>query len=137
MAVGPYAAMARMPSTVGRLSYETCFVRTSHAIVSDSENWMMRPFLDQEIQVLPATKVGSGLLSTRMTLGASAVGGLDTLHTRRSPSAVRVANMSDFCLEEDACQDNDVIGDGARDVMRVCRIVKDGCKDASSMDPLL
>ena len=114
-----------------------CFVRTSQAMVSVSEYWMMRPFFDQEIHVLPGMNVGSGRLNTRMTLGASAFGGFDTLHTRRSPSAVWVASISDFCLDEDACQLRESIGDGARLVISVCMIVKDGCRDASRIDPLL
>jgi len=54
-----------------------------------------------------------------MTLGVSAVGGFATLQTRRSPSEVCVANMSDFCFDEEACQANVTIGDGARDVVKV------------------
>lgn len=79
----------------------------------------MRPLRDHEIQVLPGKNFGSGRLSTRITLGGSVVGGLDTLHTLKSPSAVCVASMSDFCLEEDACQVSDVIGEGALDVVSV------------------
>lgn len=80
---------------------------------------MIRPFLDHEIHVLPGMNVGSGRLSTLITLGGSAVGGLETLHTRRSPSADWVASMSDFCLEEEACQDSETIGEGAREVISV------------------
>jgi len=96
----------------------------------------MRPFLDQDIQFLSGM-YASGRFKTRITFGASAVGGFDTLHTLRSPSAVWVASMSDFCLDEDACQVSVTIGDGARDVVRVCRMVKLGCNAANKMEPLL
>ena len=86
----------------------------------------MRPFLDHDIQVLPGMKSENGRLSTRMTRGGSVLGGFDTLHTLRSPSAVWDASISDFCLEEEACQLRFVIGDGALEVVRVCKIVNDG-----------
>jgi hypothetical protein len=72
-----------------------------------------------------------------MTLGGSAVAGFDTLQTLRSPSAVWVASMSDFCFEDEACHVNVTIGEGARDVVKVCRIVNDGCNAASKIEPLL
>jgi len=48
------------------------------------------------------------------------------LHTRRSPSKVCVASISDFCLDEEPCHAKPIMGDGARDVVRVCSIVKEG-----------
>lgn len=86
----------------------------------------MRPLRDQVIHVLPDIKFGSGRFKTRITRGNSVVGGLDTLQTLRSPSAVCVASMSDFCLEDEACQASAEIGDGALEVVRVCNIVNDG-----------
>lgn len=56
----------------------------------------------------------------------SEVGGLPTLQTLRSPSEHCVANMSDFCFDEDACQAKETMGDGARAVVKVCSIVKEG-----------
>lgn len=44
--------------------------------------------------------------------------------------------MSDLCFAEDACQASDVMGDGAREVERVCRMVKLGCRVAINIDPL-
>lgn len=43
--------------------------------------------------------------------------------------------MSDFCFGEDACHARLVIGDGARGVGSVCRMVKDGCSATSKIDP--
>ena len=72
-----------------------------------------------------------------MTLGISDVGGLATLQTLRSPSDDCVANMSDFCFDEDACQASVTIGDGASAVVRVCSMVKDGCRAAIRMEPFI
>lgn len=71
-----------------------------------------------------------------MVFGDSAVGGLETLQTRRSPSEVCVANISDFCLVDDACQARFTIDEGARGVVKVCKIVKEGCKATIKMEPL-
>lgn len=43
--------------------------------------------------------------------------------------------MSDFCLDDDACHANVTTGEGALDVLRLCNIVKRGCKDAINMLP--
>ena len=101
-----------------------------------SENCTIRPFLAQVIQLRPGKNL-SDLFRTRITRGTSAEGGFATLQTRRSPSAVWVANMSDFCLVEDACHVRVAIGDGPREVDKVCRIVNDGVKPARRTDPLL
>ncbi len=61
-----------------------------------------------------------------MMLGGSECGVLGTLQTRRSPSEVWVANMSDFCLAEDPCQASCDMGEGPLAVVRVWRMVKDG-----------
>lgn len=57
------------------------------------------------------------------------------LQTLRSPSAVCVASMSDFCFDEDACQANDTIGDGPLDVVKVCKMANVGCRLAMRMEP--
>lgn len=72
-----------------------------------------------------------------MTRGCSFNGGLTILQTRKSPSEVCVASISDFCLEEEACQLNVAMGEGPRDVLRVCKIVKVGWRAANKIEPLL
>ena len=79
----------------------------------------------------------SPLFNILIVLGVSAVGGFATLQTRRSPSEVCVANISDFCFVEDACHANLLIGEGARGVVSVWRIVKEGCKAAINIDPFI
>lgn len=44
--------------------------------------------------------------------------------------------MSVFCLDDDPCHASPVILDGARVVVNVCRMVKDGCSVAISIEPL-
>jgi hypothetical protein len=96
---------------------------------------MIRPFLDHPIQFAPATTV-SRRLSSRTTLaGSSALCDLDTLQTRKSPSCVCTASMSDFCRDDEACHASVTMGDGALCVVRLCRIVKRGCSVATSKDP--
>lgn len=74
--------------------------------------------------------------SALMIVGVSCCGDLGTLQTLRSPSAVWVASMSDFCLEEVPCHASPVMRDGAREVVRVCRIVKAGLRVAMRIEPL-
>lgn len=95
----------------------------------------MRPFLDQAIQLSPDSTVSSRF-STRMIFGGSAVGGFATLQTLKSPSAVCIANMSDFCLVEDECHARWAMGDGARGTGRVCNMVKVGRRATSKIEPL-
>lgn len=64
------------------------------------------------------------LFRIRMVFGDSAVGGFDTLHIRKSPSIVCDASISDFCFVDEACQARLTMGEGARWVVRVCKIVK-------------
>lgn len=71
-----------------------------------------------------------------MIFGGSAAGGFATLQTLKSPSAVCIASMSDFCFVEDACHAKWAMGDGARGMGRVCRMVNAGRRETSSMDPL-
>ena len=59
------------------------------------------------------------------------------LQTRKSPSDVCDVSMSDFCLEDEACQAKPTIGDGERDVFSVCKTVKEGCRLAMMMEPFL
>ena len=101
-----------------------------------SEYCTILPFFDQAIQFKPGSTL-SLFFKTRMTLGVSAVAGFDTLQTRRSPSEVCVASISDFCLVDEACHAKLTIGEGARDVDNVCKMVKEGCKATSSMDPFM
>jgi len=71
----------------------------------------------------------------RIVFGVSAVGGFATLQTRKSPSKVCDTNMSDFCLVDEACQAKLTTGEGARAVVRVCRIVKLGSRDTIKIEP--
>jgi hypothetical protein len=97
---------------------------------------MIRPFLDHANQHGPGS-LCSDLLRMRITHGESPPWGtLGTLHTLRSPSDVWAANISDFCFEEEPCQASPAIGEGARGVVNVCRIVNDGCSVAIRIDPL-
>lgn len=86
----------------------------------------MRPFLDQASQFGPGMKF-SLLFSTRTILAESLLeGDFAILQTRRSPSCVCVASISDFCREEEACHARVTIGDGALDVVKLCSIVNRG-----------
>lgn len=96
---------------------------------------MIFPFLDQPIHFGSDGDDASARLRTRMTRGTSFPGGFATLQTRRSPLVDIVASISDFCLEDEACHANEVIGDGPRDVVIVWRIVNVGKSVASSIDP--
>ena len=60
---------------------------------------------------------------------------LATLHTLKSPSSVCTANISDFWREDDACQASVTMGDGALDVLRLCKIVNLGCSVAMIREP--
>lgn len=44
--------------------------------------------------------------------------------------------MSVFCFDEDPCHARPVMGDGDRDVVKVCKIVK-GCNVAIRIEPLV
>lgn len=50
---------------------------------------------------------------------------------------VCAASISDFCFEDDPCHASLLSGDGARLVLKVCRIVNDGCSVAMSIDPFM
>lgn len=58
------------------------------------------------------------------------------LHMRRSPSAVCAASISDFCFDEEPCQESALMGEGARVVLSVCKIVNEGCSAAIRIEPL-
>ena len=92
------------------------------------------PFLDHAIH-LGSADVESDRLSTRITRGASFPGGFATLQTLKSPLEACVANMSDFCFDEDACQASEIMGEGPREVVKVWRIVNWGRRVAMSIDP--
>jgi hypothetical protein len=95
----------------------------------------MRPFFDQASQFGPGIEF-SLLFKTRTTLALSLLeGDFAMLQTRRSPSCVWVANISDFCLEDDACHAKVTIGEGALDVVRLCNIVNRGCNEAINRLP--
>lgn len=96
---------------------------------------MIRPFLDHAIQLSPGPTL-SVRFNMRIIFGASAVGGFATLQTLKSPSDAWTANISDFCLVEDACHARLAIGEGARSAGKVCRMVKAGRKATSNIDPL-
>jgi hypothetical protein len=79
----------------------------------------MRPFLDHPSQFGPVRKF-SLRFKTRTTFAVSLLlGDLLTLQTRRSPSCVCAASMSDFWRDEEACQARVTMGDGALDVDRL------------------
>ena len=99
-----------------------------------SEYCTILPFLDHEIQLFPLT-YDSDLLKARITRGRSLTGYFATLQTRKSPSEVCVASMSDLCFEDDACQASAAMGEGPLEVVRVCRIVKDGWSVAINIEP--
>ena len=100
-----------------------------------SEYWTMRPFFDHANQQGPDS-LCSDLLRMRITHGESpACEIFGTLHTRRSASDIWAASMSDFCLDEDPCQASPAMGDGALGVVRVCKMLKDGCSVAMRMEP--
>lgn len=138
---------------VGMGSYVTCFVLTSQAHVSlltgfslitrgkmktpayPSRNCTILPFLDQAIHFGSVAGEPSDLLSTLITRGASFCGGFATLQTLKSPLAAKVASISDFCLDEDACHANEIIADGPREVDMVCKMLNVGCSVASIMEP--
>lgn len=79
----------------------------------------MRPFFDHASQFGPDWKF-SVRFSTLTTFAVSELeGDFAMLQTRRSPSCVWVASISDFCLEDDACHANVTIGDGPLEVVRL------------------
>jgi len=43
--------------------------------------------------------------------------------------------MSDFCREDEPCQESPAIREGAFDVVRLCTIVKSGCSVAIKIEP--
>ena len=90
-----------------------------------SEYCKILPFFDHAHQCSPGSTL-SLLFKMRRVLGVSVFGGFETLQTRRSPSTVCVASMSDLCFVEDACHTKFATAEGARAAVRVCRIVNDG-----------
>lgn len=82
----------------------------------------MRPFLDHPIQLGPFWKLSVRFSILTTLAGSSLVEDFATLQTRRSPSLVCTANMSDFWRGEEACQAKLTMGDGALEVLKLCRI---------------
>lgn len=80
---------------------------------------MILPFFDQAIHLGSSDGEVSDLFKIRITRGGSLPGGFATLQTLRSPLAARVASISDFCFDDDACHANDTMGDGPREVVIV------------------
>jgi hypothetical protein len=70
-----------------------------------------------------------------MARGVSFPGGFDILQTLRSPLAVWAASISDFCFDEDACHASEIMGDGPREVVNVCKMVKLGRRVAIKTEP--
>ena len=99
-----------------------------------SEYCSIRPFFDHAAQFKPGSRL-SLCFNTRIVAGAADFTGFAILQTLRSPSNVCVASMSDFCLAEEACHARLTIGEGALAVVKVCKIVKVGCKDTIRIDP--
>jgi hypothetical protein len=50
---------------------------------------------------------------------------------------VCAASISDFCFEDDPCHASLFSGEGARLVLKVCRIVKEGCSVAIKIEPFM
>jgi len=103
-----------------------------------AEYCTMRPFRDHPSQLFPRPEA-SGRFNTRTSLALSSPSSdLGTLHTRRSPSLVCTASISDFCFDEEACHARVVMVEGCTDVVvRVCNIVNAGDSAAMSTEPLL
>lgn len=92
------------------------------------------PFFDQAIHCGPDAAV-SDRFKTRMVRGGSFSGGFETLQTFKSPFNACEASISDFCFDDDACHAKLIKGDGARDAVKVCRIVKVGLRVAIKVEP--
>jgi len=80
-----------------------------------SEYCTTLPLIDHAHQLLPFLLPPSLLRTLTTFAGSPDSIVLATLHTRRSPSLVCVANMSDFCFEDEVCHASEVIGDGDRE----------------------
>jgi hypothetical protein len=72
-----------------------------------------------------------------MMLGLSALPDFGMLQTRRSPSTVCAASMSDFCFEDEPCQASLFNGEGGLLVLSVCSMVNAGWRFAISIDPFM
>lgn len=95
----------------------------------------MRPFFDQANH-LGLVLFDSDFFKALITRGDSVDGCLATLQTNKSPSIVWDANISVFCLVEEACQEREMTGDGPLVVVRVCKMVNVGRRVAIRMEPL-
>lgn len=70
-----------------------------------------------------------------MVRGGSFSAGFETLQTFKSPFNACEASISDFCFDDDACHDKLTKGDGLREIVSVCRMLKVGWSVASRMVP--
>lgn len=95
----------------------------------------MRPFLDQPIQLGPSMEISVFFRFRTTFAGSSGLNFLATLQTRRSPSRIWTESMSDFCRDDEACHAKLTMGDGPLEVVRLCRIVKRGCRVAIKREP--
>jgi len=100
-----------------------------------SEYCIMRPFFDQPSQFGPGRKRSLRFKILTTFAGSLLVWFFAMLQTRRSPSWVWVANMSDFCFEEEACHARVTIGDGLLEVVKLWMIVNRGCKVQIRIEP--
>src|SRR6478752_5131613 len=95
----------------------------------------MRPFLDHPIQLGPSTEVSAFLRFRTIFAGSSALYVFATLQTRKTPSCIWTASMFDFCRDEEVCHTRLMMGDGPLDVVRLCKMVKRGCRVATNREP--
>jgi hypothetical protein len=70
-----------------------------------------------------------------MTVGGPAFASLGILQTRKSPSNVCEASISDLDLDEEPCHDKQLIGEGALCVFSVCRMLNVGTTFAINTVP--
>lgn len=87
---------------------------------------MIRPFFDHPIQLGPGIYLSVFLRILTTFAGSALLYDLATLQTRRSPSWVCTASISDFWRDEDACHDTVMIADGPLAVVKLCKIVNLG-----------
>ena len=116
-----FRTISQKPDSVKKLTYPSEYCNTL-------------PFFDHAHQCSPGSTL-SLLFRMRRVFGASLFGGFETLQTRKSPSTVCVASMSDLCFVDEACHTKFATAEGARAVVRVCRMVKEGWSPTIKIDP--
>lgn len=70
-----------------------------------------------------------------MTFGGSPFWTFGILQTRKSPSAVCAASISDLDFEDELCQARPTIVEGAFGLISVCTMVNEGWRQAMRIDP--